>query len=185
MKEEYNVREFRDGIFSLRTRRFGSVAEIMIKSLFDLDESHRLEYDKYDSASKMRVEIKFSTVMKKNEDTIKDDNVVEQCLQANVAKRAMSYMDVDKYQFDCNIQQIKRTEFDVLYYGLFFADKILIFRMHSSDVLRCVGYSDSQHRGNEGEGQFHIKNDNLQYHMKNFFIKELTYFDLLELFKQL
>ena len=33
------IEEFRDGIFALRTRRFGTVAEIMIKRLYDLDES--------------------------------------------------------------------------------------------------------------------------------------------------
>ena len=40
-----------------------------------------------------------------------------------------------EYDFDCNIQQVKRLEFDVLYYGLFFADRIAIFKMHSSEIL--------------------------------------------------
>ena len=30
------IEEFRDGIFALRTRRFGTVAEIMVKRLYDL-----------------------------------------------------------------------------------------------------------------------------------------------------
>ena len=49
----------------------------------------------------------------------------------------------------------------IRYYGLFFADKILIFKMSSSEVLKCPGYSNKQHRNNIGEGQFHINNDNL------------------------
>ena len=40
------LNEFRDGIFALRTRRFGTVAEIMIKHLYDLDESGSLAFDK-------------------------------------------------------------------------------------------------------------------------------------------
>ena len=30
------IKEFRDGIFALRTRRFGTVAEIMIKYLYNM-----------------------------------------------------------------------------------------------------------------------------------------------------
>lgn len=33
------INEFRDGIFALRTRRFGTVTKIMIKRLYDLDEN--------------------------------------------------------------------------------------------------------------------------------------------------
>lgn len=40
------VLEFRDGIFALRTRRFGTVAEIMIKKLYDFEESGSLAFDK-------------------------------------------------------------------------------------------------------------------------------------------
>lgn len=29
------IREFRDGIFALRTRRFGTVAELMIEALYN------------------------------------------------------------------------------------------------------------------------------------------------------
>ena len=48
------IREFRDGIFALRTRRFGTVAEIMIKKLYNLDESGTLAFDKKDKITKNR-----------------------------------------------------------------------------------------------------------------------------------
>ena len=114
------IEEFRDGIFALRTRRFGTVAEIMVKRLYDLDESGSLAYDKRDRTSKERIEVKFSTVMKENDDKIRDDNVIEQCKKANLANRAMKSSETNIYNFDCNIQQVKRKEFDLLYYGLFF-----------------------------------------------------------------
>lgn len=105
-KEE--IKEFRDGIFALRTRRFGTVAEIMIKHLYNMSEAHNLAFDKY-SETEGRVEVKFSTVMKENDDKIRDTNVIEQCKKANLANRAMVSDDIDKgIPFDCNIQQVSR-----------------------------------------------------------------------------
>ena len=89
------------------------------------------------------------------------------------------------YDFDCNIQQVKRSEFDVLYYGLFFADHIAIFKMYSNEILSCFGYSDKQHKGNEGEGQFHLNRSSIDYHMQNHFVQWLTYEELYDLLKAL
>lgn len=178
------IEEFRNGIFALRTRRFGQIAEIMIKKLYDFDESNNLAFDKRDRISNDRVEVKFSTVMKKNDDCIRDDNVIEQCKKANLANRAMSSLDIEKYHFDCNIQQVKRSEFDVLYYGLFFADRIEIYKMLSTQVFDCPGYSDKQHRGNEGEGQFHLNNSNIAYHRTHFLEEIMDYAQLYELFSK-
>lgn len=172
------VEEFRDGIFALRTRRFGTVAEIMIKRLYNLDESGTLAFDKRDRYSKERIEVKFSTVMKENDDKIRETNVIDQCKKANVSNRAMKSSEVGKYSFDCNIQQVKRKEFDVLYYGLFFADAIEIYKMSSNEILECPGYSDKQHRGNEGEGQFHLNESNIGYHREKFLDRVLTYAEL-------
>ena len=176
-----SIDEFRDGIFALRTRRFGTVAEIMIKHLYGLDESGSLAFDKMARGTNERIEVKFSTVMKANDDTIRDDNVIDQCYKANIANRAMNSTDAHIYSFDCNIQQIKRTEFDILYYGLFFADQVEIFMMRSSEIQYCPGYSDKQHRGNEGEGQFHLNQDNIEYHRQHHLQRILTYADLYRL----
>lgn len=175
------IDEFRDGIFALRTRRFGTVAEIMIKRLYDLDESGSIAFDKRDRHSNERIEVKFSTVMKENDDKIHDDNVIDQCRKANLANRAMKSFETNKYSFDCNIQQIKRKEFDLLYYGLFFADQIEVYKMTSDEVIDCPGYSDKQHRGNEGEGQFHLNESNIEYHRCNFLEQVLTYAELYNL----
>lgn len=181
MVEDEIIEEFRDGIFALRTRRFGTVAEIMVKRLYDLDESGSLAFDKRDRHSNERIEVKFSTVMKENDARIRDDNVIDQCKKANLANRAMKSSETSRYSFDCNIQQVKRKEFDLLYYGLFFADKIEVYKMTSDEVLHCPGYSDRQHRGNEGEGQFHLNESNIEYHRDNFLERELTYEELYNL----
>lgn len=178
--EQRDLNEFRDGIFALRTRRFGTVAEIMIKRLYDLDESGSLAFDKRARTTNERIEVKFSTVMKGNDATIREDNVIEQCYKANLANRAMN--SYESGSFDCIIQQVKRTEFDVLYYGLFFADRIEIFKMRSDEILDCPGYSDKQHRGNKGEGQFHLNQGNIEYHRRDHLERTLTYEELYDLF---
>lgn len=180
---EQNIKEFRDGIFALRTRRFGTVAELMIKFLYGFRDSQSLAYDKKNIDTDERIEVKFSTVMKENDDKIREDNAIEQCVKANLANRAMASFEVTKFNFDCNIQQIKCSEFDVLYYGLFFSDKIEVFKMMNLEVLSCAGYSNKQHRGNEGEGQFHLNQDNIEFHRTNFLQKVITYEELYKLFQ--
>lgn len=69
--------------------------------------------------------------------------------------------------------------------GLFFADRIAIFKMHSSEILSCFGYSDKQHKGNEGEGQFHLNRSSIDYHMQNHFVQWLTYEELYNLLSSL
>lgn len=176
------IQEFRDGIFALRTRRFGTVAELMIETLYRFADSRNQFHDRYDEVGGNRIEIKFSTVMKANEARIRKDNIVDQCKKANLANRALDSKDLYEFDFDCNIQQVKRAEFDVLYYGLFFADRIAIFKISSEEVLRCPGYSDFQHKGNEGEGQFHLNRASIDWHFQNQFVQWLSYEELYHLF---
>jgi len=176
------IKEFRDGIFALRTRRFGTVAELMIETLFKYHQSHNQFHDRYDYATCSRVEIKFSTVMKENDARIYAANLIDQCVKANVSNRSMKSTEIKDFGFDCNIQQIKRAEFDVLYYGLFFSDKIAIFKITSDDVLTCPGYSKYQHKGNEGEGQFHLNQGSIDWHLEKKFVQWLDYEELYNLF---
>lgn len=74
-----DIREFRDGIFALRTRRFGTIAELMIEALFSLSSSLNQFHDRYDEVGDKRIEIKFSTVMKANEAVINRSNAIDQC----------------------------------------------------------------------------------------------------------
>ena len=140
-------------------------------SLMHLTLKHTSFFSKIGRVQKMTNEIKFSTVMKANEAIISRFNSIEQCKKANLGNRALNSTDIYNYDFDCNIQQVKRLEFDVLYYGLFFADRIAIFKMHSNEILSCFGYSDKQHKGNEGEGQFHLNRSSIDYHMQNHFVQ--------------
>ena len=97
-----------------------------------------------------------------------------------------AFSEWEQHKFDCNIQQVKRVEFDVLYYGLFFSDFIKIFRIESLDIKENsrggrIYYSDFQHKGNEGEGQFHINPNTFQIHLDYYLYKTLTYDELYQL----
>lgn len=178
--------KLRDGIFAIRTRRIGSVAECMIQRLLKYSKGRSLFHDLYDDQRNHRIEVKFSVVQKKAESTVTEDTVLK-CIEEAVAEnRMVAFSEWKKHKFDCNIQQVKRAEFDVLYYGLFFSDSIKIFRIESQEIKenlkgRRIYYSDFQHKGNVGEGQFHINAQTLQIHLDHCHYKTLTYDELYKL----
>ncbi len=104
--------KLRDGIFALRTRRFGSVAECMVKRLLKCSLARSLFHDLYDDALHHRIEVK----------------------------------------------EIKENSRGGRIY-----------------------YSDFQHKGNEGEGQFHINPSTFQIHLDHYHYKTLTYDELYQL----
>ena len=62
-----------------------------------------------------------------------------------------------------------------------FADCVKIFRIQSTEIGSSIHYSDKQHKGNVGEGQFHINQDTLQTHVDKYHYNTLTYDELLNL----
>lgn len=178
--------KLKEGIFNINTRRFGTVAEVMVRRLVKLGKSKNQFHDLYDDLKNHRVEVKFSTVRKKNNRVITEDSVL-QCINDEISTiRQVNYLEWASYEFDCNIQQIKRDQFEVLYYGLFFNDSVVIFRIQSNEIKPNadggkISYSDKQHKGNEGEGQFHINEKTLQIHIDNYLYKILSYEELYSL----
>ena len=69
-----------------------------------------------------------------------------------------------------------------MYYVLFFSDIIEFFMINSDKIIedKAIGYSDKQHRGNEGEGQFHINEKNYLHHKEHYFIQQMNYEELKE-----
>lgn len=179
-------KQFRNGIFALRTRRFGSVAECMIMRLLTYSKGRSVFHDLYDDKLHHRIEVKFSVVQKKAETTVTVETVLR-CIEEAVAEnRMVSFSEWKQFNFDCNMQQVKRAEFDVLYYGLFFSDCVKIFRIESKKIIENVNggrihYSDFQHKGNIGEGQFHINSQTLQIHLDHYLYKTLSYEALYKL----
>lgn len=171
------LEQFKSGVFSLGTN-FGELAQLMIKELEEFTPADGKYFDLLDSNNK-KIEVKFSRAKKKL-NPLKKSTIIELCLNSASDSRALTEADATKTAFDCNIQQIKPSEFDVLYYGIFFKDKIVIFKAPSDVVPNMPGYS-IQHKGGT-EYQFHINKSNYADHKKKHFYKQLTYTELLHLF---
>lgn len=173
---------FRRGIFNLRTRRFGTAAELLIQKLLGANKGRSQFHDLYDDEKSHRIEVKFSTVNTSSDEPINIKNLLTAIEKAGT-ERAVPYAGWQAYKFDCNIQQVKIAEFDILYYGLFFSDKIVIFKIDTDTIPndRDIYFSNKQHKGNVGEGQFHINNTTLPHHLKNYLYKAIGYEDFLDL----
>jgi len=199
------TKKFRDGIFSLHNRRFGKVAELMIKMYYGFDKSYSQHHDLYDKKSSRKIEVKASTVRKAHDIVITADNVINVCLNSGFDDRMIKLQDAHGTPFNSPMLQVKPELFDALYYCLFFADYILIFKAEKGNFGICPccgeqtkknvntccgtnipprmeGYSDKQHKGGD-MGQFHINEKNLANHIKDYKIDKLTYKDLYNKFK--
>lgn len=179
MADKNELEQFKSGIFSLGTN-FGELAQLMIKELEKFTPADGKYFDLLDS-NNQKIEVKFSRAKKKLK-SLKKSNIIDLCLNSASDSRVLTEADATNITFDCNIQQIKPSEFDILYYGIFFKDKIVILKAQSDIVPNMPGYS-IQHKGGT-EYQFHINRSNYAEHKKEFFYKELTYSELLNLFKK-
>ena len=174
------TRAFKQGVFLHSPRKFGTLAEIMATALFDLKPAESGEYDRLDDNGD-RVEIKFSRVLEPIEGSMNEKNCVKQTVDASRGPQAISSSEAKTAGYDCNIQQVKPEKFDTLIYGLFFKDKIEIFKIPSSEVADCPKGSPHQQRGNKtsddavNEGQFHITKDTIDYHRTRYKVKTVTY----------
>jgi hypothetical protein len=173
-----DVKTFRDNLFSMNTRRFGRVGEVIMQKLINAGNGLNIHHDLYEG---VRVEVKFSRVEKRHNESIGEDNVLDVIECEGLSVRMFPFSEWRQHDFDCNIQQIKKAEFDVLFYGLLFADRIIIFMTTPEDIDERMKYSDKQHKGNVGEGQFHINPKTLQYHLDNHLFATFSYADILHI----
>ena len=176
-----NSERFRDGIIDIHTRQFGTAAEIVIMIMQGCTESRKLEFDLMDINNK-KVEVKASKVLKKQKLSMSVENFYDIVISNSNRNRLIKQRDIKKFEFDCNIQQIKVKLFDKMIYLLFFNDVIEVFEITKKQILKDkkINYSDKQHRGNIGEGQFHINNKTYDHHKKNYFIESITYEKLMQ-----
>ncbi|MDQ0976637.1 hypothetical protein QFZ31_006689 [Neobacillus niacini] len=180
-----DVKTFRDNLFQMNTRRFGKVMEMVVKNLTNTKFSDNIHHDLNTGTNNgtdiaTRVEVKFSRVEKTHNRTIEDFNVLSVIESEGLSVRLFPFGEWQYNDFDCNIQQIKRDQFDVLFYGMLFADRVVVFMATPDQIGDNMKYSNKQHKGNEGEGQFHIKPKTLQYHLDNHHFVTLSYADLIK-----
>jgi hypothetical protein len=171
----------KEAVFQLNTRRFGALTELFIKRLKSFDRSESIFYDLYDAAHGKRVEVKFSTVLNKCNTPLREDTLEAALREAVGGNRAVPFPTWSDSSFDCNIQQVKPSEFETLFYGLFFEDRVLVFKCTTADIAQMPSWSAKQHKGNVGEGQFHVTRRNLQYHLDHFLVQHISYPQLADI----
>jgi len=84
--------------------------------------------------------------------------------------KALSYDS--QRSFDMNFQQIKTKCTDVFIWVAVWRDKIKYWVLNSKEVKENDYYSKGQHRGNVGEGQLHLNQNNI-FEFANYEVKSM------------
>ncbi len=180
MPTVFDLDKFRMGIFNLSSARFGKVAKLMIQQLYDYSDPENKYYNLYDPSNKFRVEVGFSRAVNKPPLITKNNAISEIYNSAANSKKVIIEADLQSCIFRCNIQQLKLTHFDVLYYGIFFFDTIYIFKALTSELPLLPGFCSKQHESSIKEAQMGLTHANLDLH-KKLLITKLSYQDLYSL----
>jgi hypothetical protein len=109
------------------------------------DSSYSGQYDFY-LDERIRIEVKASRAV----DFDSREALYVKALASDTVKR-----------FDMNFQQVKPACCDVFVWVGVWRDVIRYWVLTSDEVANNKYYSTGQHRGNTGEGQLHLKNDNI------------------------
>lgn len=114
-----------------------------------LESGYKGDYDFLlnDSENKIRIEVKAS-------------RAVDGDSSEPLFVKALSYES--KSPFWMNFQQIKPAHCDVFVWVAVWRDVIKYWVLSSEEVKNNKYYSKGQHRGNVGEGQLHLKEDNIK-----------------------
>jgi hypothetical protein len=111
-----------------------------------LDPTYSGEYDFY-LDGKIKIEVKASRVVDANS----DEPLFVKALASDSTK-----------DFWMNFQQVKPACCDVFVWLAVWRDKIGYWILSSHELQHHRDYSVGQHRGNVGEGQLHVRQDNIK-----------------------
>jgi len=155
LRDEYVYRNLYLHLFEISAPRgFGEVwAHAHLKKLVPallpphrkLDADYRGQYDFF-LPPNIKIEVKASRAVEFN----RDEPLYIKALPSDSAKR-----------FDMNFQQIKPGCCDVFVWMAAWRDVIKYWVMASQEIESDPSYSKGQHRGNVGEGQLHLNEQNI------------------------
>ena len=156
LRDDYHARNLYLYIFEISApRTFGeSWAQGHLKELVPelqkpskkLDSTYSGEYDFY-LDGKIKIEVKASRAV----DAQSDEALYVKALASDSLKT-----------FWMNFQQVKPACCDVFVWIAVWRDKIRYWILSSDEVSNHRDYSTGQHRGNVGEGQIHVRQDNIK-----------------------
>jgi len=155
LRDEYIARNLYLYIFEISAPRGfgeawaqGHLKELvpeLVKPTKKLDRQYTGQYDLL-LDGRIRIEVKASRAV----DFESDEPLYVKALSAN-----------SRRPFDMNFQQIKPDCCDVFVWVGVWRDVIRYWILSSNEVSSNRYYSAGQHRGNVGEGQLHLKHDNI------------------------
>lgn len=121
----------------------------LLKPTKKLEENYKGDYDflLQNKNEKIRIEVKAS-------------RAVDGDSSEPLYVKALSYES--KSSFWMNFQQIKPAHCEVFVWVAVWRDTIKYWVLSSEEVQKNKYYSKGQHRGNVGEGQLHLKDDNMK-----------------------
>lgn len=175
-----DLTNFKNGIVSLSNKHFGQFNEFMLKRLLDVGYSDSMYYDLQDG--QQRIEVKFSRAYDKPNVVFNESTAYSIVMNQTVKPLLYCHEALNTSKFLCNFQHVKETEFDLLFYGIYFADRVMVFLLTKddwNDPNLCFG---RQSLGNSVERQFRIDSKSLPYHLENYHLLTLSYSDLKTLF---
>ena len=156
LRDDYHFRNLYMYIFEISAPRSfgeawaqGHLKEIvpeLVKPTKKLDSTYSGQYDFY-LDGEIRIEVKASRAV----DFDSSDALYVKALSSDSTKR-----------FDMNFQQVKPGCCDVFVWVGVWRDVIRYWVLSSNEVAGNRYYSTGQHRGNIGEGQIHLKAENIQ-----------------------
>ena len=127
----------------------------LVKPTKKLDRRYSGEYDFLYKQSSNQQTIKIE---------VKASRAVDFNSQEPLYVKALSWRS--KKAFDMNFQQVKPKCCDVFVWIGVWRDTIKYWVLSSKEVEKNKYYSKGQHRGNIGEGQLHLKHDNIKEFQK-------------------
>ena len=127
----------------------------LVKPTKKLDRRYSGEYDFLYKQSSNQQTIKIE---------VKTSRAVDFNSQEPLYVKALSWRS--KKAFDMNFQQVKPKCCDVFVWIGVWRDTIKYWVLSSKEVEKNKYYSKGQHRGNIGEGQLHLKHDNIKEFQK-------------------
>lgn len=163
IRDEYIARNMYLYIFEMSAPRSfgeqwaqGHLKEIvpgLIKPTRKIDKNYSGEYDFLYCHQKRKIKIE-----------VKASRAVDFDSQEPLYVKALSWNSNKPY--DMNFQQIKPKCCDVFVWIGVWRDTIKYWVLSSKEVEQNTFYSKGQHRGNIGEGQLHLRHDNIKNFQK-------------------
>ena len=169
---------FVKNLFSLSPRPFGDMGEEIVKMVIP-SLSERKDHTHDASENGKRVEIKCSRALLSRKVNCLQDLLIE-----DFSVRAASLDQIiSEGRVDCIFEHIKTRYFDDLYYSIFTSDMLLVFKISSTELIedKNITFCNRQTRDAEGDGQFHVKKNNIEYHIKKYLVKEISYGKLCDM----